>query len=144
MILEQLDILNKKEKHEATTATYEMFSSYIKRDIDCMGCGIHLQKFLSELTNFVKNKNKAIYLQDITINVDNKICIKESYLDNNYQIAAILQKNKNNASQIQEINKQLMLKKKTDISSLSQKKNYRCLLHSKKPIPAYLWKNETV
>lgn len=39
-----------------------------------MGCGIHLQKFLSELTNFVKNKNKAIYLQDITINVDNKIC----------------------------------------------------------------------
>ena len=49
-------------------------------------------------------------------------------------MASVLQYHKNNAGIIQELNKCLLLKKKGENISIN-KKHYRCLLHSKKPIP---------
>ena len=73
--------------------------------------------------SLAKSRGKNIELDGIVIYPNNRIGIKESYLDHSFNLSSALQYLLNIEDLIERANKNLGLKKN------------RCLLHSKKPVP---------
>ncbi|KRX04305.1 hypothetical protein PPERSA_03545 [Pseudocohnilembus persalinus] len=124
-ILEEIDLLNIQEKKDCSLITQEDFSSFIKKDIICVGCRGSLQKFMDKQLEYSKKQQDKIELEGIVVYPDGKIGIKPEYLKNNINIACYLQSRINDAGMSQEDNRCLGIKRQGDGFNLNSKKNYR-------------------
>ncbi|EGR33952.1 hypothetical protein IMG5_029940 [Ichthyophthirius multifiliis] len=128
-ILNKLQILDFKDKKQATTISKHQLNVSIQKFIDCIGCKETLQKYIEDI--FQVNGVKQLFNQEILISQkQNLINLNDKILENNYNIAFLLEQHLNSSITQDNLNKKQNLQK-----------NYRCLLHSKKPIPCSLWKD---
>ncbi|KAL4430492.1 hypothetical protein ABPG74_005417 [Tetrahymena malaccensis] len=135
-IFDQLDVLNYTEKKRATMVKESEFNAEMQNLIDCVGCKESLHQFLNDLIQQANINQVTISFDGIFVNKNREIGILENFLENNFNIASFLQFHQNKQSMLENLNRNFNLFKK----SIGQR-NYRCNLHSKKPIPCLMKDN---
>ncbi|KAL4475546.1 hypothetical protein ABPG72_009235 [Tetrahymena utriculariae] len=135
-IFDQLEVLNYTEKKRATMVKEQEFNVEMQNMIDCVGCKESLHQFLNDLIQQANINQVTISFDGIYVNKNREIGILENFLENNFNIASFLQFHQNKQSMLENLNRNFNLFKKS-IGS----RNYRCNLHSKKPIPCLMKDN---
>lgn len=73
---ETLNILDLKERSKSSMITENMFNFFISKDIDCVGCKIHLQNYIQELLKVPPSMTSYNPYEGLVINNDSKLRIK--------------------------------------------------------------------
>eukprot|EP01016_Furgasonia_blochmanni_P001540 TRINITY_DN1059_c0_g2_i4.p1 TRINITY_DN1059_c0_g2~~TRINITY_DN1059_c0_g2_i4.p1 ORF type:complete len:796 (-),score=170.43 TRINITY_DN1059_c0_g2_i4:456-2843(-) len=125
-IVKDLEQLTLEERREAFVVDEEKFGDLARREVDCVGCLNRLIEYFNELINLARKRGKGINFEGgFVVTPDRLVGIAENYVANTSIIATIIQHYKN---------------KNVETIPYKSKVQYRCFLHSKKPIPNYIWR----